>query len=225
MEKVLIPSLPISGPAGAPSGQDTAAAAGFSIAFCLEGQLRLDDQPALHEAVALARHQPGSRLVVLATRPEGQRLRGPHQRRIEAQALASLRSRLADQGIPLLAFPQQTTAAALDEIRPLLRPDRLFQAQQSRLFGDWPIAPGRFPLVFSDFRRSLERPPEAPLPPPDLGGLGWTAAKWPEAWPQEWLGPVDVDPAADLGPFLGAAEGIDALAEPLGDPLDRKSVG
>jgi hypothetical protein len=35
--------------------------------------------------------------------------------------------------------------------------------------------------VFSDFRRSLERPPEAPLPPPDLGGLGWTAAKWPEA--------------------------------------------
>ena len=219
MEKVLIPGPPISGPAGAPSGQDTAAAAGFTIAFCLEGQLRLDDQPALHEAVALARRHLGSRLVLLATRPEGQRLRGPHQRRIEAQALASLRSRLAAQGIPLLAFPQQTTAAALDEIRPLLRPDRLFQAQQSRLFGDWPLEPERFPLVFSDFRRSLERPPEAPLPPPDLSGLGWSPADWPEAWPQEWLGPVDVDPAADLGPFLGAAEGIDALAEPLADPL------
>ena len=219
MEKVLVPSPPIPGPTGAPSGQDTAAAAGFSIAFCLEGQLRLDDQPALHEAVALARRQPGSRLLVLATRPEGQRLRGPHQRRIEAQALASLRSRLAAQGIPLLAFPQQTTAAALDEIRPLLRPDRLFQAQQSRLFGDWPLEPERFPLVFGDFRRSLERPPEAPLPPPDLSGLGWKAADWPEAWPRQWLGTVALDPDADPARFLGAAEGADAVGEPLGDPL------
>ena len=218
MEKVLIPGPPISGPAGAPSGQDTAAAVGFTIAFCLEGQLRLDDQPALHEAVALARRQPGSRLVVLATRPEGQRLRGPHQRRIEAQALASLRSRLAAQGIPLLAFPQQTTAAALDEIRPLLRPDRLLQAQQSRLFADWPVAPGRFPLVFSDFRRSLERPPEAPLPPPDLSGLGWSPADWPEAWPQEWLRPVDPQPAADPCPLVGPADGADSFVHPFGDP-------
>jgi len=197
MEEVQLPSPPISGPAGAPSGQDTAAAAGFSIAFCLEGQLRLDDQPALHEAVALARRQPSSRLVVLATRPEGQRLHGPHQRRIEAQALASLRSRLAALGIPLLAFPQQTTAAALAELRLLLRPDRLFQAQQSRLFGDWPVAPGRFPLVFSDFRRRLERPPEAPLPPPDLSGLGWTGADGPKAWPREWLQSPDPAPIAD----------------------------
>jgi starch phosphorylase len=79
-------------------------------------------------------------------------------------------------GIPLLIFPQQTTAAALAELSPLLRPDRLLQARQSRLFGDWPLAPDRFPLVFSDFRRSLQRPPDAPLPPPDLTGLGWTAA-------------------------------------------------
>lgn len=218
MEEVLLPSPPISGVAGAPPGHATPAAAGFTIAFCLEGQLRLDDQPALHEAVALARRQPGSRLVLLATRPEGQRLRGPHQRRIEAQALASLRSRLAAQGIPLLAFPQQTTAAALDEIRPLLRPDRLLQAQQSRLFGDWPIAPERFPLVFSDFRRSLDRPPEAPLPPPDLSGLGWTAADWPEAWPREWLRPVNPDPAADRGPCSGSAEGAVSLGEPYLDP-------
>ena len=224
MEKVLVPSPPIPGPTGAPSGQDTAAAAGFSIAFCLEGQLRLDDQPALHEAVALARRQPGSRLLVLATRPEGQRLRGPHQRRIEAQALASLRSRLAAQGIPLLAFPQQTTAAALDEIRPLLRPDRLFQAQQSRLFGDWPLEPERFPLVFGNFRRSLERPPEAPLPPPDLSGLGWSPADWPEAWPREWLGPVDPDPAADRGPLVGPADGADSFVHPLGERyLDPQS--
>ena len=133
MEKVLIPGPPISGPAGAPSGQDTAAAAGFTIAFCLEGQLRLDDQPALHEAVALARRQPGSRLVVLATRPEGQRLRGPHQRRIEAQALASLRSRLAAQGIPLLAFPQQTTAAALDAAVPAAYPQAVTEPMRYSL--------------------------------------------------------------------------------------------
>jgi hypothetical protein len=113
MKELLTPSPPISGPDGAPSGYESAAAAGFTIAFCLEGQLRLDDQPALHDAVALARRHPGSRLIVLATRPEDQRLRGPHQRRIEAQALASLRSRLAAHGIPLLAFPQQTTTTAL----------------------------------------------------------------------------------------------------------------
>jgi len=218
MEKVLAPGPAISGPAGAPSGQEPAAAGGFTIAFCLEGQLRLDDQPALHEAVALARRQPGSRLVVLATRPEGQRLRGPHQRRIGAQALASLRSRLAALGIPLLVFPQQTTAVALAELRPLLRPDRLLRARQSRLFGDWPLAPDRFPLVFSDFRRSLQRPPDAPLPPPDLTGLGWTAATWPEAWPREWLRPVEPEAAADLGPFAEPADGADSLVHPLGDP-------
>jgi len=213
MEKVLVPSPPLSGPGGAPSAHETAAAAGFTIAFCLEGQLRLDDQPALHEAVALARRQPGSRLVVLATRPEDQRLRGPHQRRIGAQALTSLRSRLAAWGIPLLAFPQQTTAAALDEIRPLLAPDRLFQAQQSRLFADWPVAPERFPLVFSDFRRNLERSPEAPLPPPDFTGLGWTGADWPEAWPREWLQSPDPAPVAD------------PQADPYRDPQsDRRSA-
>ena len=85
MEEVLVPGPPISGPNGAPSAHESAAAAGFTIAFCLEGQLRLDDQPALHDAVALARRHPGSRLFVLATRPDDQRLRGPHQRRIEAQ--------------------------------------------------------------------------------------------------------------------------------------------
>ena len=61
-----------------------------TIALALEGQLRLDDQPALHEAVALARRHRGGRLIVLACRPEAQRLRGLHQRRLEAQALACL---------------------------------------------------------------------------------------------------------------------------------------
>ena len=214
------------GPAGSPSGPEAPGPGALTMAFALEGQLRLDDQPGLHEAVALARRQPGSRLVVLATRPEGQRLRGPHQRRIGDQALESLRSRLAALGIPLLAFPQQTTAAALAELQPLLRPDRLVQARHSRLFGDWPLAPDRFPLVFSDFRRGLNRPPDAPLPPPDLTGLGWTAATWPGAWPREWLLSLDRDPASDPPsdsgteplPTPGGLDHADGLGEPLGEP-------
>ncbi len=199
-------------------------AAGVTIAFALEGQLRLDDQPAWHEAVALVRRQPGSRLIVLATRPDGQRLRGPHQRRIEAQALASLRARLGAAAIPLLAFPQKSTAAVLAELHPLLRPDQLLQAQQSRLWSDWPLDPERFPLVFSDFRRKLDRPPEPPLAPPDLTGLGWTAGDWPEAWPRQWLAPVDPDPSADRlppadpGPHDGGADHALPRGEPHGEP-------
>ncbi len=159
-------------------------AAAVTIALALEGQLRLDDQPALHQAVALAR-QRGARLLVLACRPEGQRLRGPHQRGLEAQALASLHARLAAAGILLLAFPQHTTKAALAELRPLVQPEAVLHAQESRLFDTWPVAAERFPKVFSPFRRGLERDPEPPLPPPDLAGLG-------DAWdelPRSWLVP------------------------------------
>ncbi|MCP9837239.1 deoxyribodipyrimidine photo-lyase [Cyanobium sp. N.Huapi 1H5] len=162
-----------------------------TIALALEGQLRLDDQPALHRAVALAR-QRGARLLVLACRPEGQRLRGPHQRRLEGQALASLHERLAAAGIPLLAFHQHTTAAALAELRPLLQPEAVLQAEESRLFDTWPVAAERFPLVFSPFRRGLERDPEPPLPPPDLAGLGHP---WDEL-PRSWLVPPAPPPVA-----------------------------
>jgi len=182
-----------------PGGPEAPPDGVFTIVVALEGQLRLDDQPCFHEAVALARRQPGSRLLVLASRPEGQRLRGPHQRRIAAQALACLRSRLSAVGIPVVVCPQQTSAAALAELRPLLRVDRLLQAQESRLFGDWPLPPGRFPLVFSDFRRGLERAPEPALPPPDLSGLGWTESDWPPAWPLEWLRPATAGPSAEGG--------------------------
>ncbi|MCT0206456.1 FAD-binding domain-containing protein [Synechococcus sp. CS-1332] len=156
-------------------------AAAVTIALALEGQLRLDDQPALHQAVALAR-QSGARLLVLACRPEGQRLRGPHQRRLEAQALVALHARLAAAGIPLLAFPQRTTAAALAELRPLVQPTAVLHASESRLFDSWPVAAERFPRVFSQFRRGLEREPEPPLPPPDLAGLGDTWDELPRAW-------------------------------------------
>jgi deoxyribodipyrimidine photo-lyase len=177
-------------------------AAAVTIALALEGQLRLDDQPALHQAVALARHH-GARLLVLACRPEGQRLRGPHQRRLEAQALASLHARLEAAGIPLLPFPQHTTAAALAELRPRLEPEVVLHAQESRLFDTWPVAAERFPRVFSQFRRALERAPESPLPPPDLVGLGDT---WDEL-PHPWLAP----PA----PSLSAAGGDPRSAFPF----------
>jgi deoxyribodipyrimidine photo-lyase len=96
-----------------------------TIALALEGQLRLDDQPVLHQAVALARRHRSGRLLVLACRPETQRLQGAHQRRLEAQALASLQARLAAAAVPLLHFPQHTTAAALAAIRPLVSPECL----------------------------------------------------------------------------------------------------
>ncbi len=157
-------------------------AAAVTIALALEGQLRLDDQPALHQAVALARRHPGGRLLVLACRPEAQRLRGPHQRRLEAQALAALHARLAAAGIPLLAFPQHTTAAALAELHPVVRPEAVLHASESRLFDTLPVAAERFPRVFSQFRRGLERDPEPPLPPPDLAGLGGAWSELPGAW-------------------------------------------
>ena len=151
-------------------------AADVTIALALEGQLRLDDQPALHQAVALARRHPGARLLVLACRPEGQRLRGAHQRRLESQALAALQQRLAAAAIPLLHAPQLTTSAALAELRPVVQPEAVLHAQESRLFDTWPVAAERFPRVFSQFRRGLERTPQPPLPPPDLAGLGGTWA-------------------------------------------------
>jgi deoxyribodipyrimidine photo-lyase len=167
-------------------------AGGPTIALALEGQLRLDDQPALHRAVDLARRNPGARLLVLACRPPSQRLRGPHQRRLEAQALASLHTRLAAQGVPLLHHPRHTTAAALAELRPLVQPEAVLHASESRLFGTWPVAAERFPKVFSPFRRGLERDPEPPLPPPDLAGLG-------DAWddlPCPWQAPPAAPPAS-----------------------------
>jgi len=150
----------------------------FFVALALEGQLRLDDQPALHQAVALARRQGQehgrgqAKLLVLACRPPDQRLRGPHQRRLEAQALACLHRRLAAEAIPLLHFPQHSTAAALELLAPLVRPQAVLHCQESRLFDDWPLAQESFPRVFGEFRRGLGQAPEPPLPVPDLGGLG-----------------------------------------------------
>ena len=148
----------------------------FAVALALEGQLRLDDQPALHQAVALARQQESkqgqAKLLVLACRPLDQRLRGPHQRRMAAQALACLHRRLAAESIPLLHFPQHSTAAALELLAPLVRPQAVLHCQESRLFDDWPLAQESFPRVFAEFRRGLGQAPEPPLPVPDLGGLG-----------------------------------------------------
>ena len=158
------------GASGTPMGEP------FVVALALEGQLRLDDQPALHQAVALARQQGSkqgqAKLIVLACRPPDQRLRGPHQRRMAAQALACLQTRLAAEAIPLLHFPQHCTAAALELLAPLVRPQAVLHYQESRLFDDWPLAQESFPRVFGEFRRGLRQAPQPPLPVPDLGGLG-----------------------------------------------------
>jgi len=151
-----------------------------TIAVALEGQLRLDDQPAFHEAAALAR-QHGERLIVLVCRREGQRLRGPHQQRLEREAMASLQANLAAVAIPLLQFPQSTTAEALETIRGLVVPAVVLQGQESRLFADWPIPAETFPRVFAEFRRGLQQAPQPPLPPADLTGLGAGLEAWPQA--------------------------------------------
>jgi deoxyribodipyrimidine photo-lyase len=187
-------------------------AGGYTIVLALEGQLRLDDQPAFHEAVALAERQGGGQLMVLASRPVDQRLRGPHQRRLEAQALASLRARLAVEAIPLLHFPQQSREEALTAMRPLLRPAAVLCCQESRLFSDWPLAAANFPRVFSDFRRRLVRSPDPPLPPPDLSGLGGAAQHLPAAW----LQPSPAGPAGASGASLGPA--------PDAHPCDPRSA-
>lgn len=193
----------------------------FVVALALEGQLRLDDQPALHQAVDLARQrgqdqdqdqdhgqsqsqsQSQAKLLVLACRPQGQRLRGPHQRRLAAQALACLQARLAAESIPLLHFPQHCTAAALELLAPLVRPQAVLHCQESRLFGDWPLARESFPRVFAEFRRGLGQAPKPPLPLPDLGGLGGLRLEGP---PWGWHEPAGIDAAVAEEAQAGAAD-------------------
>ena len=182
----------------------------FVVALALEGQLRLDDQPALHQAVALARQrgqdqgqaQAQAKLIVLACRPPGQHLRGPHQRRLAAQALACLQTRLAAEAIPLLHFPQHSTAAALELLAPLVRPQAVLHCQESRLFDDWPLARESFPQVFAEFRRGLGQAPVAALPLPDLKGLGGLRLEGPFGWHE----PAGIDAAAAAA--TGAGEEI-----------------
>jgi deoxyribodipyrimidine photo-lyase len=173
----------------------------FVVALALEGQLRLDDQPALHRAVALARNQGPhqGKLIVLACRPQDQRLRGPHQRRLEAQALASLQTRLAAEAIPLLHFPQHSTAAALELLAARVRPQVVLHGQESRLFDDWPLAQDSFPRVFGEFRRGLGQAPTPPLPVPDLEGLGGLRLEGPRGW----LEPGGIPDPRSAFPFAG----------------------
>jgi deoxyribodipyrimidine photo-lyase len=143
---------------------------GFTVVVALEGQWRLHDQPVLHQAMDLVRCHQGGRLVLLATRAEGQRLRGPHQRKLNHDALRALDARTNALGIPLLCFPELTTAAALKVVAPLLQPDAVLYGEQSRLFADWPASKAKFPRVFGEFRRLIQGAPEPPLPEPEISG-------------------------------------------------------
>jgi deoxyribodipyrimidine photo-lyase len=118
----------------------------------------------------LVRRHQGGRLLLLAARAEGQRLRGPHQRKIDHDALRALHARTEALGIPLLCFPELPTAAALKVLEPLVQPDAVLYGEQSRLFADWPANKEKFPRVFGEFRRMIQGAPEPPLPEPEISG-------------------------------------------------------
>jgi deoxyribodipyrimidine photo-lyase len=155
---------------------------GFTVVVALEGQWRLDDQPVLHQALALGRGKRGARLVLLASRAEGQRLRGPHQRKLDNDALRALGVRTKAQGIPLLCFPELTTATALEVVEPLLKPDAVLYGEKSRLFADWPAAQAQFPKVFGEFRRLIQATPAPPLPEPELARMANELGPWAKDW-------------------------------------------
>ena len=192
---------------------------GFTVVVALEGQWRLHDQPVLHQARALLRRHQGGRLVLLATRAEGQRLRGPHQRKLDHDALLALDARTDALGIPLLCFPELTTAAALKVVAPLLQPDAVLYGEQSRLFADWPASKAKFPRVFGEFRRLIQGAPEPPLPELEISGKANELVKELvnelvnelEPWSAGDLlrlrelskGPPATPPASDRGPNRG----------------------
>ena len=168
----------------------------FTVVVALEGQWRLHDQPVLHQAMALVRRHQGGRLVLLAARAENQRLRGPHQRKLDHDALRALHARTEALGIPLLCFPEITTAAALEVVAPLLQPDAVLYGEQSRLFADWPASKTQFPKVFGEFRRQIQGAPEPPLPEPEISG----PASGLEAWSQNMRHLRDLRDLADARP-------------------------
>ena len=183
---------------------------GFTVVVALEGQWRLHDQPVLHQALALVRRHQGGRLLLLAARAEGQRLRGPHQRKLDHDALRALHARTEALGIPLLCVPELPTAAALEVLEPLLQPDAVLYGEQSRLFADWPASKAKFPRVFGEFRRQIQGAPEPPLPEPEISGPANGLEPW-SAGDLETLrefrvlspGPPAPAPETDRGSYRG----------------------
>jgi deoxyribodipyrimidine photo-lyase len=170
----------------------------FTVVVALEGQWRLDDQPCLHEAVALLRSKQGGQLVLLATRPDSQRLRGPHQRKLENDALRALGARTQAMGLPFLCFPMLTTEAALEKLARQFRPDVVLYGEKSRLFAQCPVASeAQFPRVFSEFRRLIQGTPEPPLPEPDWSALVNKLDPWAKNWSRLSAGPPAKPPAHD----------------------------
>jgi|GEM_PF-329184 len=183
---------------------------GFTVVVALEGQWRLHDQPVLHQAMDLVRRHPGGRLVLLATRAEGQRPRGPHRRKLDHDAVRALDARTGALGIPLLCFPDLTTAATLKVVAPLLQPDVVLYGEQSRLFANWPASKAQFPRIFGEFRRLIQGAPEPPLPEPEISGRGNGLEPWSEEDLRELRelrglckGPPARPPASDRGPNRG----------------------
>jgi len=188
---------------------------GFTVVVALEGQWRLHDQPVLHEALALVRRHQGGRLVLLASRRENQRLRGPHQRKLDQDALRALHARTEALGIPLLCFPELPTAAALEVVEPLLRPDVVVYGEQSRLFSDWPASKATFPRVFGEFRRQIQGAPEPPLPEPEISGAANGLEPWSAKDLENFRHQSMVPPAPPPGTDRGTDRGDPRSAFPF----------
>jgi deoxyribodipyrimidine photo-lyase len=136
-----------------------------------------------------------------------------------AQALACLQTRLAAEAIPLLHFPQHSTAAALELLAPMVRPQAVLHCQESRLFDDWPLAQESFPRVFAEFRRGLRQSPQPPLPVPVLGGLGGLRLEGRLGW-RELAGWIDgaVAVATNDAGEAGAGAGKEDCENWVADP-------
>ena len=188
---------------------------GFTVVVALEGQWRLHDQPVLHQALALVRRHQGGRLALLASRGENQRLRGPHQSKLDRDALRALHARTEALGIPLLCFPELPTAAALEVLAPMLQPDAVLYGEQSRLFTDWPASKTKFPRVFGEFRRQIQGAPEPPLPEPKISGLASGLEPWSAKDLENLRHRSMVPPAPPPGPDRGSNRGDPRSAFPF----------
>ncbi|MCP9810119.1 hypothetical protein KBY58_11820, partial [Cyanobium sp. HWJ4-Hawea] len=127
------------------------AAQGPLVVVDLQGQWRLDDQPALARAMAstMAMAELGDpkslRLGVTGGPSQARPLQGPHQSKLTKQAIEGLKARLPSLGIEWLE-DQSELVAEVSEVG---------RCGPNRLFASPPIPLESFPRVFADFRSQL----------------------------------------------------------------------
>lgn len=171
----------------------------MTIIYWFRRDLRLSDNPALTHAIELAKQAGNSLLPVTirAENPQtawGFTRVGPHRLAFEAQALEGLVQRLKSLGSNLfmpagigvpglieLAKHVQASCVVCEQIHAPEETDEVAMLKQSGLTvleieqsamlsgDDLPFDPSETPIVFSEFRRQVEKNkclPNAPLPAP-----------------------------------------------------------